>query len=381
MRKLLTIISVILFGLTISHYSQCASYKSAPMKESGLTLDIARRFYSVDTIKKFIDTIHQSGGTFIHLHLSDHENYALESHYLNQLEENAFEKGGTYFNSATGKPFLTYKQIDEIIRYAKKKKIEIIPEVDSPNHMTAIFNLLELKHGKEYVDGLKSHVDPNELNITNPHSIEVMKHILAEVIYIFGHSSRHIHIGGDEFGYSPESNHEFIRYVNTLNEFINAKGLTTRIWNDGLIKNNLDQLAKNVQITYWSYDGDSQDKEEASKRRLLRASLPDLLDKGFKVLNYNSYYLYFVPNRNHDIAHDAQYAANDVARNWQLGQWDKTDKTNSIFDTGNIIGSSLSVWGEDSGTITDEMIQESVDPLLRTIIEKTNEPPKKSAND
>ncbi|EFX91230.1 hypothetical protein HMPREF0027_1727 [Actinobacillus ureae ATCC 25976] len=97
------------------------------IKEAGLTLDIARRFYPVETIKQFIDTIHHAGGTFLHLHFSDHENYALESTYLDQSEANAIVKDGTYYNPKTNKPFLIYKQIHDIIYYAKSKNIELVP--------------------------------------------------------------------------------------------------------------------------------------------------------------------------------------------------------------------------------------------------------------
>ena len=53
------------------------SMQKTALKESGLMLDIARHFYPPEVIKSFIDTISQSGGTFLHLHFSDHENYAL----------------------------------------------------------------------------------------------------------------------------------------------------------------------------------------------------------------------------------------------------------------------------------------------------------------
>ncbi|KYK90660.1 hypothetical protein SA3733_10445, partial [Aggregatibacter actinomycetemcomitans serotype d str. SA3733] len=108
-------------------------------KQTGLMLDIARHFYSPEVIKSFIDTISLSGGNFLHLHFSDHENYAIESHLLNQRAENAVQgKDGIYINPYTGKPFLNYRQLDDIKAYAKAKGIELIPELDSPNHMTAI---------------------------------------------------------------------------------------------------------------------------------------------------------------------------------------------------------------------------------------------------
>ena len=258
-------------------------------KQSGLMLDISRRFYSVETIKQFIDDIAQANGTFLHLHFADHENYALESTFLNQRAENAIVQNGIYINPKTNKPFLTYEQIDQIIRYAQEKQIELIPEVDSPAHIKGILTLLRLEKGEDYVNQIALNQD--ELNLDSPESLTMMKTLVDEVCYIFGYSAQHFHIGGDEFNYASN----FIRYVNALNQHINQKGLITRMWNDGLLQQNIDELDKNIEITYWSFDGDAQEKNDIVERRATRISLPTLLDKGFKALNYNSYYLYFIP--------------------------------------------------------------------------------------
>ena len=47
-----------------------------------------------------------------------------------------------------------------------------------------------------------------------------MQSLLTEVIHTFGDSTKHFHIGGDEFGYDENSNHEFIAYANKLADFM-----------------------------------------------------------------------------------------------------------------------------------------------------------------
>ncbi len=360
---------ITLFTLSLlfnfSMFSKIAKAKDYP-KESGLMLDISRRFYAVDTIKKFIDEIHSAKGKFLHLHFADHENYALESTFLDQREENAVQKNSMYINPKTNKPFLTYKQLNEIINYAKSKKVEIVPEVDSPNHIGAILTLLTEKYGADYVKQFA--INEDELDISNPKSIEMIKTLTSEVIDIFGSASKHFHIGGDEFSY----NDDFIAYVNELNQFINHKGLTTRMWNDGLLKQNIDKLSKNIEITYWSFDGDAQEQQDIKQRRKERVSLPELLNKGFKVLNYNSYYLYFIPRDNGKIEGDTEFALKDLKKNWKLGKWDSNHQQGVISNTENIIGSAFSIWGEESGKLSDEVIYENTKDLLETIITKTN---------
>lgn len=349
--------------------------KRADEQQNGLMLDTARRFYTADEIKKFIDMLAASGGRFLHLHFSDHENYALESSLLGQTSAQAKRsRTGVYTNPKTGKPFLSRSQISEIVRYAESKNIELVPEVGSPNHMNGIFRLLEHKHGKDYVQRLKSKQADDEININNPESVALVKALIDEAAAMFP-NSKHFHIGGDEFGYSAESNREFIDYANGLAAHLAAKGLKTRMWNDGLINSTLERLDRRIEITYWSYDGNPQSAESARRRRAMRASLPDLTANGFSVLNYNSYYLYLVPNGKRNFARDADFAAKDIEKNWHLGVWDNQNHSNAAADTGKIIGAALAVWGENTGKMSGETIRANTAAPLAAMMRKAGSAP------
>lgn len=342
-------------------------------KQSGLTLDIAKHFYSADVIKKYIDTISKSGGTFLQLHLSDDDNYAFESTVLNQRAADAIHnEDGTYTNPKTGKQFLSYEQIADIVSHAKAKGVELIPEVDTPNHMDAIFDLLTLHKGEAYVKSIKSEMVNDEIKITDPKAVDFVKSLYSEVIGLMQGNSKHFHIGGDEFGYSALSNHEFITYANNLSEFLEDKGLKTRMWNDGLLKTSLKDLNPAIEITYWSYDGNPGVDSVAADRRAERASMKDLLDEGFDVLNYNWYYLYFVPDEGVTNAESGAHMASDIQATWNLDIWDGQDHSNKLSDTGKVIGSSLTIWGENADNLTDDEIYEWSANGLAALISKTN---------
>ncbi|WP_197272118.1 family 20 glycosylhydrolase [Neisseria sp. 83E34] len=342
-------------------------------KQSGLTLDIAKHFYSADVIKKYIDTISKSGGTFLQLHLSDDENYAFESTVLDQRAANATQnEDGTYTNPKTGKQFLSYEQIADIVSHAKAKGVELIPEIDTPNHMDAIFDLLEHHKGADYVQSIKSEVVNDEIKITDPKAIDFVKSLYTEVIGLMQGNSKHFHIGGDEFGYSALNNHEFITYANTLSKFLDEQGLKTRMWNDGLLKTSLKELNPAIEITYWSYDGNPGVDSVAADRRAERASMKDLLDEGFDVLNYNWYYLYFVPDDGVTNAESGAHMASDIQAMWDLGVWDGKDHSDLITNTGKVIGSSLTIWGENADNLTDDQIYEWSANGLAALISKTN---------
>ncbi|PSJ80681.1 molecular chaperone TorD [Neisseria iguanae] len=336
-------------------------------------LDNARRYYSVAVIKQYIDTLAENGGGFLHLHFSDHENYGLESVILNQKAETAEVSDGLYRNRQTGRNFLSDAQLSEIVAYAHEKKIELIPELGSPNHMDGIFTLLTHHRGAEYVQSIKSNVADDEIDITNPQSVALVESLMSEVMAKFPHSKR-FHIGADEFGYSVESHPEFVAYVNRLADFLACKGWKTQMWNDGLIKQNLTDLNPQIEVTYWSYDGNAQDKTERKKRRNLRASMPELIEAGFKVWNYNSYYLYFILGSDVASSHDTNYAIRDVEQHWHLGVWDDANSKNALPQSQQQVigGAALAVWGEHSDSLSDQAVFIHTQKLLKAVLAKAN---------
>ena len=342
-------------------------------RESGLNLDIARHFYSADVIKQFIDTLAKAGGTFLHLHLSDHENYALESALLGQRAQDATrDSAGNHVNPHTGKPFLSTAQVAELASYAKAKGIELVPELETPSHMNAIFRLLALEKGEDYVKALQAaNSDPaaREIDITRPQSLAFVQALAQEIVTAFGDSARHLHLGGDEFGYSAANNHEYINYINQMAAFLAQHGLKTRIWNDGVIKANLASLDHTIEITYWSHDG-RQDGSIGETNRALRASVPELLDAGFNVLNYNAGYLYAVPKQGMGDSTDSNYDSRLILRDWNLGIWDEKNHANAV-DGKRLKGAALSIWGENAGTLDDASIARYYADEITTLVEKT----------
>ena len=52
--------------------------------EKGVTLDIARKHYSANSIKEIIKKISDYNGDYLQLHFSDNENYSIYSKVLKQ---------------------------------------------------------------------------------------------------------------------------------------------------------------------------------------------------------------------------------------------------------------------------------------------------------
>jgi hexosaminidase len=150
------------------------------------------------------------------------------------------------------------------------------------------------------------------------------------------------------------SDAEKIGYITDVSRLLQERGYTVRIWNDLITKKNLDKLPAGIQVTYWSYDGDTEDKDEKKERRSERASMPDLIQAKIPVLNYNSYYLYYIPSAR-DTRKDKEYMVNDIKENWNRYVWDQ-EKQSGIRENEYIIGSSISVWGENASKVSNKAI-------------------------
>lgn len=304
--------------------------------ETGVMLDVARAYYRPSLIERYIDLLAQHGGRFLHLHLTDDQNVGIESAVLGQTPANADLRDGVYTSRVTGKPFLSTAQARAIAAYAEEKRIAIVPEVDTPGHMAAAFALLEAEHGKRWVDRIRD--GESELDPSAPGSVALATGLLAEVRRTFP-QSRTVHIGGDEWGEDVSAD-ERVTWLNTLAAAVGTESVWA--WNDGIDRSAVRRLDPRIRVTYWSFDGDTEDATERRERRQHRARASDLAAAGIDLLNYDSYYLYEVPT-DLDPA-DAAYSAADLRRHWTLRTWDGDSGSRLATP---MSGAAIAVWGED----------------------------------
>ncbi|MGV8885035.1 MAG: family 20 glycosylhydrolase [Microbacteriaceae bacterium] len=336
-----------------------AEPRAAP--QTGVMLDVARTYYPVDVIEGFIDVLEENGGDFLHLHLTDDENVGIESAVLGQTRENADCTAGVCTSRITGRPFLTTIQASEIIDYADARGIDIVPEVDTPGHMAAAFALLESTRGTEWVNSLRA--SESELDISQPQSRALAVDLYREVLETFPGSPA-VHIGGDEWG----SDVAAIDRVAWLNDMARAlEGREVWAWNDGIEREFASDLAAGIRVTYWSFDGDTENSDESRERRQTRASADDLQHAGVDLLNYNSYYLYEVPTNLDPM--DSDYTVDDLRDNWTLSTWD-ADSGSRLDEP--MSGAAVAIWGEELEVADKNLLLRWSAPHIVAMIEKAH---------
>lgn len=180
-------------------------------KWRGMMLDVSRHMMPVEFVKQYIDMLAQYKVNTFHWHLTDDQGWRIEIKKYPKLAQISSKRSGTlvgwYGDYASMKDFkfdgkehsgyYTQKQIKEVVEYAAKRYITIVPEIEMPGHsvcVLAAYPELACKPGKyevaTYWGVFEDIVCPTEQTIT------FYENILSEVIALF--PSKYIHIGGDE---------------------------------------------------------------------------------------------------------------------------------------------------------------------------------------
>ena len=173
----------------------------------GLHLDVARHFFSVDQVKKYLDIMAIHKMNTFHWHLTDDQGWRVEikrypklTEFGSMRKETAIGKGW-YDVKYDGIPhggYYTQEEIREVVAYAASKGISVIPEIDVPAHMlAAVASYPELCcTGEQHDVWGRWGVSPEILCAGKEESFEFLENVLLEIIDMF--PSEYIHIGGDE---------------------------------------------------------------------------------------------------------------------------------------------------------------------------------------
>jgi hexosaminidase len=168
----------------------------------GLMLDSARHFQSPEFVKHLLDAMAANKLNTFHWHLVDDQGWRIEiKKYPKLTGVSAWRLPAT----ALGAPplprtggFYTQAEIREIVAYAGKRGITVVPEIEMPGHaLSAIRAYPALGMGVPLPKGVESDwgVFPWLYNTDEP-TFTFLEDVLDEVMTLF--PSRYIHVGGDE---------------------------------------------------------------------------------------------------------------------------------------------------------------------------------------
>jgi hexosaminidase len=181
----------------------------------GLMLDVARHFFPVSFVKKFIDVMSLYKFNRLHFHLTDDQGWRIEIQAYPKLTEVGSQrigsqipfkrtalKGGDPATVETDDQpyggYYTQDQLRDIVSYAQQRFITVVPEIEMPGHsVAALTSYPELGCvGHDYHVRTTWGISQDVLCVGKESTYEYVDAVLSEVAAIF--PSEYIHIGGDE---------------------------------------------------------------------------------------------------------------------------------------------------------------------------------------
>lgn len=252
-------------------------------------LDEGRYFKGKQVVKDIFDEMARLKMNVFHWHLTDDGGWRIEIKKYPKLTEIGSKRRmselGTWlsnkFDSIPHSGYYTQKEIKELVEYANKLHISIIPEIEMPGHASAAIASYPWlgAENKQIEVPISFGIKQDVFNVTDPKVIQFLHDVLDEMMELF--PSKIVHIGGDEVKYdqwkASKKVQEYMQqnniaspgdlqlyFTNGISRYLEQKGHRMIGWNDilgGLHGNNdstdaqvKDKLSENTIVQFWTGD-------------------------------------------------------------------------------------------------------------------------------
>ena len=191
----------------------CVAIEDGPcLAYRGLMLDVARHFFTVEEVKRTLDLMAMHKLNVFHWHLTDVQGWRIEIRKYPELTRVGSvrkrtlvgrDPGGEYdetcrYDETPYGGFYTQEEIREVVDYAARRFITVIPEIEFPGHAVAALASYPWLGctGERYEVRQTWDIDDRVFCPGRETTFEFMEGVLEEVLELF--PSEYIHIGGDE---------------------------------------------------------------------------------------------------------------------------------------------------------------------------------------
>jgi hexosaminidase len=204
----------------------------------GFHLDVARHFEPLGEVKRLLDVLSFYKINRFHLHLTDDEGWRIEIAGLPELTDVGGRRGHTLDErehlmpslgsgpdptdtNSHGNGYYSRAEYIELLRYARARHIEVIPEIDVPGHARAAVVAMEARYhrlmGERRVEEASAFrlLDPNDrseyrsvqgwaenvMDVCLASTYRFMESVISDLVAMHeeaGVPLRTLHIGGDE---------------------------------------------------------------------------------------------------------------------------------------------------------------------------------------
>jgi hexosaminidase len=222
----------------------------------GAMLDVARHFFSVDEVKRYVDQIAAYKINRLHLHLADDQGWRID---ITSWPNLARHGGSTEVDGGPG-GYYTQEQYRELVAYAASRHITVIPEIDLPGHTNAALS----SYAELNCDGIApplytgTEVGFSSLCIDKEITYTFVDDVLRELAALT--PGEYLHIGGDEAHATTDP--DYRTFMNRVLPLVAKHGKKATGWHEFLKAT----PAADAVPQYWGTTGAAPDLAAAAAR-------------------------------------------------------------------------------------------------------------------
>jgi len=219
----------------------------------GAMLDVARHFFSVEEVQRYVDLLALHKMNRLHLHLADDQGWRIEIKKWPDLTT----KGGTSEVGGTPGGFYTQAQYAQLVAYAAARFVTIVPEIDMPGHTNAALSSYAELNCNNVAASPRSdtEVGYSSLCVDKEVTYRFIDDVVGEIAAMT--TGPYFHAGGDEVKtLTPAQYKAFVERVQTI---VQKHGKQMVGWDEIAAANLLPASI----VQHW--------RPEASKEQLARA--------------------------------------------------------------------------------------------------------------
>jgi hexosaminidase len=193
----------------------------------GSMLDVARHFFGVTDVKRYIDLMAYYKLNVFHIHLSDDQGWRI---MINSWPNLALYGGGTQVGGTCSNCYYTQAQYSDIVAYAQSRYITVVPEIDMPGHVNAaLASYADLNcNGVAPARYTGTNVGFSSLCISKPITYTFVDDVIRELAALT--PGAYMHVGGDEA--SSTTTADYVSFVSQVQTIVQSYGKQMIGWEE-----------------------------------------------------------------------------------------------------------------------------------------------------
>jgi hexosaminidase len=192
----------------------------------GAMLDVARHFFGVEDVERFIDVMAAYKLNRLHLHLSDDQGWRISIRSWPNLTRHG---GSTAVGGGPG-GYYTQQQYRQLAAYAQSRFVTVVPEIDMPGHVeAALSSYPELScDGRERPLFTGIDVGFSSLCTTKAVTYRFVDDVVGELAKLT--PGEWFHIGGDEAMATKQA--DYVRFIERVQRIVRGHGKVLLGWEE-----------------------------------------------------------------------------------------------------------------------------------------------------